>query len=519
VRIDKPIEKSKLESILIVKAYNSTALFRTKTQVLSGFFEIGRYTVLAMTQVVRTFPSAKIPSKSGDLPVEVSLIAQLGHGSGNHLYESVLARQKAHQDFIDELDEPSAKLAGTDFEKGDATSLYTFSVGAKGHPFHRHAGHRIFTAVSGSGGAQLRFSSVTLEQIEQDPNNFVKALNFINIPPDCMFTVRFGGDTWHQFYPLLENSPHPVFFALSCHTNELGGNLPETLRQQVINNEANIPSLTQLLPKNVADILERNDFDTSKIPTTSLSLDAPAGSALSAACLSYRGGMGTLRGAWSKWRGSTGFASNNGNGLAVVELESTPKDLLLINQFNDEKFHHEDTFRLTLDDIPVGNRSASGLLASLLAGFLENRPTGVSRMMAFRNVLVKPIGLRTSPLGCPVSSLLSKQREHLFANRFPVLDQQTNTDNTFSQVVLGADDKHLKFRSCVGVKIINPHRVEFTLGTRVQCTNLFGRFYMAVIDRVHRGYITPTMLRMAVEHATQTAENSMLVDTIALKIV
>lgn len=472
-----------------------------------------------MIQVVHTFPSAKIPSKSGGLPVEVSLIAQLDHGSGNHLYESVLARQKAHRDFIDELDEPSAKLAGTDFEKGDATSLYTFSVGAKGHPFHRHAGHRIFTAVSGSGGAQLRFSSASSEQIELDPTNFVKALHYINIPPDCMFTVRFGGETWHQFSPLIESSSHPVFFALSCHTNELGGNLSEPLRHKVINNQANIPSLTQLLPQNIIDILEQDDFDHGKIVTTSLSLDAPAGSTLSAACLTYRGGLGTMRGAWSKWRGSTGFASSTGGGLAVVELEATPNDSLLLNQFNDEKFHHEDTFCLTLDDISIGNKSASGLLASLLDGFLENPPTGVSRMMAFRNILVKPIGLRTSPLGCPVSSLLSKQRDHLFANRFPVLKHHTNTDNTFSQVILGADDKHLKFRSCVGVKIVNQHQVEFTLGTRVQCTNLFGRFYMAVIDRVHRGYITPTMLRMAVEHATQSAENSMQLETVALKII
>jgi len=472
-----------------------------------------------MTKVVHSFPSAKIVSKSGGLPVEVSLIAQLGHGSGNHLFESVSARQKAHHEFIDELDEPSAKLAGTDFEKGDATSLYTFSVGAKGHPFHRHAGHRIFTAVSGSGGAQLRFSSATPEQIEKDPNNFIKALHFINIPPDCLFTVRFGGETWHQFFPLIENSPHPVFFALSCHTNELGGNLSASLRQQVINNEASIPSLTELLPKNVAEILERDDFDTSKIPTTSLSLDAPAGSALSAACLSYRGGMGTLRGAWSKWRGSTGFASNTGGGLAVIELESTPKDSLLTNQFSNERVHHEDTFCLTLDDIPAGNKSASGLLAALLDGFLENPPASVSRMMAFRNMLVKPMGLRTSPLGCPVSSLLSKQREHLFANRFPVLEQLTDPDDSFSQVILGADDKHLKFRSCVGVKIINPHKVEFTLGTRVQCTNLFGRFYMAVIDRVHRGYITPTILRMAVEHAMQPAESRTKTGQLSLEVI
>jgi hypothetical protein len=42
---------------------------------------------------------------------------------------------------------------------------------------------------------------------------------------------------------------------------------------------------------------------------------------------------------------------------------------------------------------------------------------------------------------------------------------------------------------------------------------------MAVIDRVHRGYITPTMLRMAVEHATQMSENLLETDTAALKII
>ncbi|MEO8002789.1 MAG: DUF2867 domain-containing protein [Arenimonas sp.] len=472
-----------------------------------------------MTKVVHSFPSAKIVSKSGGLPVDVSLIAQLGHGSGNHLYESALARQKAHHDFIDELDEPSAKLAGTDLEKGDATSLYTFSVGAKGHPFHRHAGHRIFTAVSGSGGAQLRFSSATQEQIETDPDNFVKALHFINIPPDCMFTVRFGGETWHQFFPLTENSSHPVFFALSCHTNELGGNLSESLRQQVLNNEASIPSLTELLPKKVSDILEGDDFDISKIPTTSLSLDAPAGSTLSAACLSYRGVMGKLRGAWSRWLGSTGFASETGGELVVVELESTPEDSLLIKQFANEKFQHDDTFCLTMSDAGIGNKKASALLASLLDGFMQNPPNSVSRMMAFRNLLVKPMGLRTSPLGCPVSSLLSKQREHLFANRFPVIDQLTNSENSFSQVILGADDKHLKFRSCIGVKIINSQKVEFTLGTRVQCINLFGRFYMAAINRVHRAYVTPTMLRTAVEHAMQATANYPQAERISLKII
>lgn len=56
---------------------------------------------------------------------------------------------------------------------------------------------------------------------------------------------------------------------------------------------------------------------------------------------------------------------------------------------------------------PFTQAGATALLASVSQGFLHNAPGGVSRLMALRNVLVKPLGLRTSPLGCPVSSLLS----------------------------------------------------------------------------------------------------------------
>lgn len=454
-----------------------------------------------LTKPIDTFPSATIASVCGGLPVEVSLIAQLSPGSGNHLFASVAARQKAHAQFVDELDEPSAKLGGTDFARDDPTSLYSFVVGPKGHPFHRHAGHRIFTAVSGSGGAQLRFSTASPAQIEQDPRHFMRALQHINIPPDCMFTVRFGGETWHQFAPLTAGSPHPVFFALSCHTNELGGALPEALKEQVRANAATIPSLTVPLPHSVAALLAPAAARPLHIPTIDLSLDAPPGTLQRAICLSARGIAGILRGAWATWRGSTGFLSHNGNGYRVVELASVPDGALLSSQFHDVGFHHEDTFALTLDGADFKNAGGAALLAAVLEGFLMNPPVAVSHMMAFRNALVRPLGLRTSPLGCPVSSLLSPRRDRLFANRYPVLEQRVDADDRRAQVILGANDKHLIFRSCVGARITADGQLEFTLGTRVHYKNLFGRFYMAMINRVHRTYITPTMLRLAVEHA------------------
>ena len=116
-----------------------------------------------------SFPTARIPSRSGGLPVDVTLIAQLGPGAGDALCHEAIARQRGHGSFSDALDEPSATLAGTDIAHGEKTALHSFAVGANGHPFHRHAGHRVFTAVSGSGGAQLRFCTASDEQLAQSP--------------------------------------------------------------------------------------------------------------------------------------------------------------------------------------------------------------------------------------------------------------------------------------------------------------------------------------------------------------
>ncbi len=458
------------------------------------------------TKLVSTFPSARIPSASGGLPVEVALIAQLGHGAGDHLFASALARQHAHAEFIDELDEPSARLGDTDLSKGDPTSLYSFAVGAKGHPFHRHAGHRMFTAISSSGGAQLRFSTATQAQIEQDPQSFIQALRYINVPPDCLFTVRFGGDTWHQFAPLAKNSLHPTFFALSCHTNELGGDLPDALREQVLANAASIPALTMLLPIAVVDLLRDMPVDHLHVPTTHLSLDSVPGTLQGLLCKSVRCAAGLLRGAWAAWRRTTGFLSEFGGQLAITELDSLPAGSLLAKQLTGNPCQHQDMFRLTLNTSDVASISATILLSQLLDGFLSNPPVGVSRLMALRNLLVRPVGLRSSPLGCPVSSLLSPPSDRLFDRRYPVLCQCTDHDDRRAQVILGTDDKHLVFRSCVGVHVLDGNRVEITLGTRVHCKNLFGRFYMAAIHRIHRSYIAPTMLRMAAEHAFPLTE-------------
>ena len=144
----------------------------------------------------------------------------------------------------------------------------------------------------------MRFSSASDQQPAEDPQNFVRALRFINIPPDCLFTVRFGGETWHQFAPLSPKSSHPVFFALSCHTNELGGDLSDALRQKVLANDASIPALTELPPDEVSALLQSSSFQPQAVPATTLSLDAPPGTVHRLVCNTVRGTAGVLRGAW-----------------------------------------------------------------------------------------------------------------------------------------------------------------------------------------------------------------------------
>ncbi len=222
-----------------------------------------------------------------------------------------------------------------------------------------------------------------------------------------------------------------------------------------------------------------------------LSLHAPPGSWRQGLCAAVRRMAGRLR---AHLPAGDGFVE--GRAPRVRALPMPPDGSLLSAQLPD--FHHQDTFVLRLQGEVAAGSNAATLLAELLDGFLRYRPAGVTRLMRLRNVLVRPLQLRTSPLGCPVSSLLSADRSQLFAGRHPVLAQQTDADGRRAQVILGADDRHLAFRSCVGVQV-TPNGVEISLGTRVRCRNAFGHLYMAMISGVHHAYIVPAMLRMATE--------------------
>ncbi len=442
---------------------------------------------------VATFPTVRFPSSSGGLPVEVVLVAQIGIGAGSPLIAATAALQRGHAEYVDALDEPSARIGPSDFARGDTTALYSFVVGPQGHPFHRHAGHRAFTAISGSGGALLRFSTAAVDAIDRDPQAFVDALRHVEIPPDCLFTVRFGGGTWHQFLPLDPDAGHPALFALSCHTDELGGDLDPDLRRKVLAGEADIPSLTECLPEAVAARLP--PIGAEHVPVIRLSLYEERRSLKGRACAWARDGSGRLRALLARVRRPAGFSDVAG-GRPVLALDAPAPDSLLRMQFADG-FDHEDCFAIDVPAPMLPSREADVLLVRLLDGFLHNAPEGVARLMRMRNVLVKPFGLRTSPLGCPVSSLLGDAPQR-FAGRHPVLAQRIDPGGRRAEVILGADDKHLRFRSCAAVERMGNGDVRFSLSTRVRNRNAFGAVYMHLIDRTHRRYVAPAMLRMAV---------------------
>lgn len=186
------------------------------------------------------------------------------------------------------------------------------------------------------------------------------------------------------------------------------------------------------------------------------------------------------------------------NNVYKLVKRSIPTDALLAKQFVDERCEHEDCFGIDINADAMPTQASSYLLAQLLEAFVSQPASGVSLLMATRNILVKPFGLRTSPLGCPVSSLLADNQACLFAQRFPVIEQYINSEDNYAEVILGADDKHLRFRSSVAVRRLSNGDIRVSLATKVKCRNAFGRLYMAMIQKVHLSYVVPTMLQQAV---------------------
>jgi hypothetical protein len=213
--------------------------------------------MLAPSREIVTMSSShshvSIYTGSDSRPIEVTVTAKLARGTGSFLVNSGLKEQQRHAEFLDEYNEPSTVIGKTGFEDGDPTAIYTFGVDTRDLVFHRHAGHRVITGITGGRGCVLKFSLCSPEEALRTPEKFIEKLHMVHIPGDRMFVLRFSGTVYHQFCPT--DPDENAFFAVSVHTNEAGG-LTGELLQTVLANKSSIPLLTEPAPNSVMRLLE-----------------------------------------------------------------------------------------------------------------------------------------------------------------------------------------------------------------------------------------------------------------------
>jgi uncharacterized protein DUF2867 len=131
-----------------------------------------------------------------------------------------------------------------------------------------------------------------------------------------------------------------------------------------------------------------------------------------------------------------------------------------------------DAFRVAVTHPDLDARHATEAMVA-------RQPRWAKTMTALRNILVAPLGLKTSGAGN------GAPRDMI--GLFPVVSE------TPERLVAGFNDKHLDFRLVVDVAAAGATR-NVTATTLVLTHNWLGRAYLALILPFHR-LIVPAMLR------------------------
>jgi hypothetical protein len=143
---------------------------------------------------------------------------------------------------------------------------------------------------------------------------------------------------------------------------------------------------------------------------------------------------------------------------------------------------YADAFCITVDDRALDARRAAERM-------LARGPQWIERLLALRNGLVAPFGLKTpAPRGTSSVDVIGI---------FPVVSE------TPARLVAGFNDKHLDFRVVVDVAP-SDHGQCVTATTLVKTHNLLGRVYLAVILPFHR-LVARNMLRQVAGSTEGTA--------------
>ena len=150
-----------------------------------------------------------------------------------------------------------------------------------------------------------------------------------------------------------------------------------------------------------------------------------------------------------------------------------PKDVRVAAQYPGAFL--ADAFAITL---PAGAPTDARELAQRA---LAGRAPWVDRLMALRDALVRPFGLKTS-------RQLSADRSEGVARIGIFRVYEASAD----EVVLGEDDAHLDFRLSV-----RRSANQLVAVTVVHCHNLLGRSYIRLIAPFHRAVVRSALARAA----------------------
>jgi len=131
--------------------------------------------------------------------------------------------------------------------------------------------------------------------------------------------------------------------------------------------------------------------------------------------------------------------------------------------------------------IVIGNAALDARRAA--EKMLARGPRWIEALLALRNYLVTPFGLKTSAANEASASNI--------IGIFPIVSQSPD------RLVAGFDDRHLDFRVVVDVAACG-HGQRVTATTLVLTHNLLGRSYLAIILPFHR-FVVRALLRQVAE--------------------
>lgn len=112
----------------------------------------------------------------------------------------------------------------------------------------------------------------------------------------------------------------------------------------------------------------------------------------------------------------------------------------------------------------------------------ERMPKWVDRLMALRNLLVRPFGLQGD---AEVAGAGARR-----VGMFPVLSTEPG------ETVLGLDDRHLDFRIVVQTEALENHQTAVRMMTLIKRHNMLGRVYLALITPFHKLIVAATLSRV-----------------------